>query len=119
MCRLFDLFQHNRVTFLTMELLRGETLAQRLTRMPRMATGQAQPVVEQMAAALEAAHHAGIVHGDFKSANVILMAAKGGGTRAVVTDFGLARRALEHDGRTVTARVTEQPFGGDAGLHGP
>ncbi len=43
-----------------------------------------------MAAALSAAHRAGVVHRDFKSENVML-AAEPDGERIVVTDFGLAR----------------------------
>ena len=82
------------VTFLTMELLTGETLAHRLARTGRMRPEDALPLVEQMAAALASAHEAGVVHRDFKSANVMLSpdARRPGGLRVVVTDFGLARR---------------------------
>src|SRR5207245_4200576 len=105
-CRIFDVFHHRvepsgggpetELIFLTMELLRGETLAERLRRFGRMTTAEVLPVARQMVAALEAAHAAGIVHRDFKSANVILVE-NGGGVRAVVTDFGLAR-SLAPDG---------------------
>jgi TolB-like protein len=71
--------------FLSMELLAGETLAARVAR-GKLTPAEALPIVEQLAAGLGAAHAAGIIHRDFKSANVILV-----GTRAVVTDFGLAR----------------------------
>ena len=105
-CRIFDLFHHGAfladgqapaardVTFVTMELLAGETLEQRLRRTGRVKTAEALPLVDQMADALAAAHRAGIVHRDFKSGNVILAAPAPGtiGTRVVVTDFGLARR---------------------------
>jgi tetratricopeptide (TPR) repeat protein len=88
-CRTFDLVYHEgqegRRVFLTMELLRGETLAERLARTGRMSTGEALPIVRQITAALDAAHAAGIVHRDLKTANVFLVA-----SRAVVTDFGLA-----------------------------
>ncbi|HWN43808.1 MAG TPA: serine/threonine-protein kinase, partial [Thermoanaerobaculia bacterium] len=88
-CRTFDLVYHEaregRRVFLTMELLRGETLAEHLARTGRMSTGEALPIVRQIAAALDAAHAAGIVHRDLKTANVFLMP-----SRAVVTDFGLA-----------------------------
>jgi eukaryotic-like serine/threonine-protein kinase len=100
-CRLFDLEQYRRhqrsgeaaITFLTMELLEGETLTQRLQRQGRMPAEEALPIIQQMAEALAAAHEAGIVHRDFKPGNVMLVAASGTGetrTRAVVTDFGLA-----------------------------
>jgi serine/threonine protein kinase/tetratricopeptide (TPR) repeat protein len=96
-CRIFDLFRDQResgeVIFVTMELLRGETLAERLRRQGSMSTAEALPIIEQMATALAAAHREGIVHRDFKSANVMLLTAESaeGAPRSVVTDFGLAR----------------------------
>jgi tetratricopeptide (TPR) repeat protein len=103
-CRIFDVFHHRmewgtgeaELSFLAMELLHGETLASRLRAVRRMTSVEALPIVEQMAAGLAAAHHAGVVHRDFKSANVVLIRSEDdrqadGGVRAVVTDFGLAR----------------------------
>src|ERR1035438_835373 len=74
-----------------MELLEGETLAARLGRAGRYAAADALPLARQMSSALDAAHAAGVVHRDFKAANVMLAPSAGGGERAVVTDFGLAR----------------------------
>jgi tetratricopeptide (TPR) repeat protein len=102
-CRTFDIGRHQApggpdVLFLTMEYLEGETLSQRLRSGGRLSAADALPLVRQMAAALQAAHDAGIVHRDFKSSNVMLVPAKGG-PRVVVTDFGLARApADEGDG---------------------
>jgi len=104
-CRIFDLGRHplppaepggreSEVFFLTMELLDGETLRQRIARTGRLTPEDALPIVSQMAAALTTAHEADIVHRDFKCANVILVPGKGG-DRAVVTDFGVARRAVD------------------------
>jgi Tol biopolymer transport system component len=100
-CRIFDVFRHRwtdaygreqEVTGLSMELLHGETLAERLARAGVMAPVEALPLVAQMAAALDAAHAAGVVHRDFKPSNVTLepAPAEEGGVRVVVTDFGLA-----------------------------
>jgi tetratricopeptide (TPR) repeat protein len=99
-CRLYDLERQPRgappeISFLTMEMLEGETLAQRLGRQGRMTTEEALPVVRQMAEALAAAHDVGVVHRDFKPGNVMLVstrssAVNGAGVKAVVTDFGLA-----------------------------
>ena len=100
-CRIYDVFRHGTTTFLTMEFLEGETLAERLSRERRLTTPQALPIVSQIAAALDAAHRAGVIHRDFKSANVMLVpaAAEEGGARAVVTDFGLARYDRMETGR--------------------
>lgn len=93
-CRIFDISHHGhgaaRVTFLAMELLAGETLEARLRRGGPMREGEALPVCRQMAEGLAAAHRAGVVHRDFKPANVMLVPEEGGGVRPVVTDFGLA-----------------------------
>ena len=121
-CRIFDVFHHRGeptgpggpdVTFLTMELLRGETLADRLGRAGRVAPGDALPLVEQMASALEAAHSAGVIHRDFKSANVMLIPPGPGsaGIRAVVTDFGLARRDPGVDGSVTSTTTTGSAAG--------
>jgi len=82
--------------FLTMELLEGTTLAHRLRDRGRMTTAEALPLVLQMCDGLEAAHAEGVVHRDFKSSNVLLVQRRGpvgdsGSTRAVITDFGIAR----------------------------
>ena len=99
-CRIFDVFRHRpegqepEVVVLAMEFLNGETLADKLQREGRLTTTEALPLARQMAAGLTAAHSAGIVHRDFKSLNVMLVkpTAPGGEVRAVITDFGLARR---------------------------
>jgi eukaryotic-like serine/threonine-protein kinase len=99
-CRIFDISHHRphegghggEVTFLTMELLAGETLEERLRRCGRMRPEEALPLVRQMAEGLASAHRVGVVHRDFKPANVMLVPAPDG-ERAVVTDFGLARAA--------------------------
>jgi tetratricopeptide (TPR) repeat protein len=91
-CRIHDIGTHRGpvadVVFLTMQLLLGETLSQRLRRDGRMSLPEALPLVVQMAEALGAAHDAGVIHRDFKPGNVMLTGAK-----AMVTDFGLARSA--------------------------
>jgi serine/threonine protein kinase len=76
---------------LAMELLVGESLADLLLRRGALSIDEARPIAREMAAALGAAHAAGVVHRDFKSANVFLEPRPDGGLRVVVTDFGLAR----------------------------
>jgi serine/threonine protein kinase len=71
-----------------MELLGGETLAARLEHGP-LPADEVLPIARQMGAALAAAHRAGLVHGDFKPSNVMLVP-DGKGERVVVTDFGTA-----------------------------
>src|SRR5260221_167984 len=91
-CRIFDLGLHEQAgratAFLTMELLAGETLAARLGRAGPLPTAQALPLLTQMASALDAAHAADVLHRDLKSGNVLLAP----GERAMLMDFGIARR---------------------------
>ncbi|MGI8988110.1 MAG: protein kinase domain-containing protein [Bryobacteraceae bacterium] len=104
-CRVFDVARHQTssgyVAFLTMEYLPGETLAHRIKKHGPLPAAEALPLMRQMAAALDAAHRAGVIHRDFKSSNVILTPADDG-VRAVVTDFGLARSADPEGQRTLT-----------------
>lgn len=72
--------------YLVMDLLRGEDLAAMLRRRERIALAELLPIVESLAAALDAAHEQGIVHRDVKPQNVFLL--EGGGVRLL--DFGIA-----------------------------
>lgn len=105
-CRVFDLAHdqseaRGSITFLTMQLLPGETLAARLRRTSRMSTAEALPLALDMAEALSAAHAAGIIHRDFKPGNVILIPSEDR-EHAVVTDFGLASLKPGPDSSTQT-----------------
>jgi len=112
-CRIFDLVRRSAsssagleadVLCLSMELLPGENLLDRLRRTGPMSAAEALPIVEQVTAALAAAHGVGVVHRDFKSPNVMLVpAGPNGEVRAVVTDFGLARPSAGSSPGDVTA----------------
>jgi serine/threonine protein kinase len=123
-CRTFDIERHpataadgtkSDITFLTMELLQGETLADVLRRQGRFTATEALPLVLQMIEALTAAHSVGIVHRDFKPSNVLLVPANNG-LRVVVTDFGLARTILPDGEISVEQALTS--LTGDQGLMG-
>jgi len=98
-CRIFDLGVHllerpsgerEPVLFLTMELLDGRTLVRRVEEEGPLSEAEAGTILRQLADGLSAAHRAGVVHRDFKSSNILLVAGEHG-ARAVITDFGLAR----------------------------
>jgi len=86
-CTLHDVGSQDGVDFLVMELLEGETLADRLRR-GALPLDQIVKIGSEIAEGLDAAHRAGIVHRDLKPSNIML--AKSG---AKLMDFGLAKPA--------------------------
>lgn len=91
--RVFDFAVHakdGQLGFLTMELLVGEPLSEALRRDGPWPEAEVVALGIELCDALAAIHDAGIVHRDFKSANVLLVETGAGGRRAVVTDLGLA-----------------------------
>jgi serine/threonine protein kinase/tetratricopeptide (TPR) repeat protein len=110
-CRIHDLGFHRialgsaspdsppELMFLTMELLSGESLNDRLNRVQLIREREALPILEQIAAGLDAAHGAGVIHRDLKSGNVMILppARADGPERVVITDFGLAHLTIPGD----------------------
>ena len=94
-CKIFEIhtahLAQGETDFLTMEYLEGETLAERLRRSP-VPEAEARVIARQLCDGLAEAHHNKVIHGDLKSNNVILTNNADGEMRAVITDFGLARR---------------------------
>ena len=94
-CTIHDVGEVNGVPFLVMELLEGETLAERLESGP-VPVDRAVALAADIADALDAAHTKGVVHRDLKPSNVMLA---GGGVKLL--DFGLAQLRDLEQGETV------------------
>ncbi len=78
--------------YLVMERLRGESLYDFLTHAPfRVEFAEAVTLMRQIAAAVDAAHAAGVVHRDLKPENVFLSWHSDGSVLLKVLDFGIAR----------------------------
>ncbi len=98
-----DVDSHEGAHFLVMELVEGETLAERLDRGP-VPLADALEIAAQIAEGLESAHERGIVHRDLKPANVKLAP---DGTLKIL-DFGLAK-ALDETPDEVAPSMTNSP----------
>jgi len=85
-CTVHSIEEHERRHFIVMELLEGQTLAQRMGRQP-FEIGELLDLATQIADALESAHSKGIVHRDLKPVNLMINA-RG---QVKVLDFGLAK----------------------------
>ncbi len=97
------------LTFSVMELIHGESLAQRILRGP-LDPPEAARIAKEIAGGLSAAHELGFVHRDLKPGNVMLSRADAGDVAKVV-DFGLVRLDSASDPETSRLTQTGQIFG--------
>jgi Tol biopolymer transport system component len=98
---IYDMLEVEGDRYLVLELVPGETLAERLAR-GALALEELLAVAAQLAEALEEAHRKGIVHRDLKPSNVKLTE-RG---RVKILDFGLARETAESPGTAGTPPTT-------------
>jgi eukaryotic-like serine/threonine-protein kinase len=88
--RTYDYGQADGLHYLALEWADGEPLAEFVSRSGPLAPALVAKIVEQIGAALTAAHRAGIIHRDLKPANIMYDPAK---QTAKLLDFGIARDA--------------------------
>lgn len=95
-----------RLAYLVMELLEGQTLETLLERGP-LGAAQVARLTRQIASALAAAHRAGLVHTDLRPHNVLLVDV-GRDLYAKLLDFGLTKRLDEPRGPTSGRRIRSE-----------
>lgn len=109
-CRVYDIDEVEGHTFLSMEYVDGEDLASLLRRIGRFNEERGIEIARQICAGLAAAHQRGVIHRDFKPANVMLD--RNGSVR--ITDFGLAGVAGETVAAGTPAYMAPEQLAGGA-----
>jgi serine/threonine-protein kinase len=108
-CRVLDFgFTHREDPFVVSELLKGETLDDRLTREGSLPAVDAVRLLLPVLDALGAAHNRGIVHRDVKPANVFLASCEGR-VQPKLLDFGIARFLDARSRTTTTGTICGTP----------
>ena len=104
MVRVHDFGESDGVRFLTMEYVAGTTLREMLDLGRRIEITPALTIAKQVCRGLQAVHKAGIVHGDLKPQNVMVM----GNGVVKLMDFGVARQ--RHQGEQVVGTSAGTPL---------
>lgn len=100
------------VPYMVMEFLDGETLQGYIKNRGPIPFEEAAPWLRSIASAIDAAHAAGIIHGDLKPGNLLLARQPDGSTVLKVVDFGLAR--LSGARREIAAATVTDGISSDA-----
>jgi WD40 repeat protein len=104
--KIFQVGEDRGVPFIAMQLLRGQSLQNRLRDGDRLPSAEVVRIGRELAEGLAAGHEAGLVHRDVKPANVWLEEPRG---RVKVLDFGLARPEREDAQLTRSGTVAGTP----------
>jgi serine/threonine protein kinase len=100
----YEVSEHEGQPFFSMQLIRGQTLAERLHQGP-LPQRKAAKIMADVSRGIAYAHSLGILHRDIKPSNVMLDE----NDRVRVTDFGLAKLADSHDSLTRTGATVGTP----------
>ncbi len=90
--RIYDFAETQDLSFLVMELVRGEDVRAKLARVGRFSINEAVRIIMSVLDAVQTAHNAGFIHRDLSAKNVLI--ANDGTVK--VSDFGIARILGEH-----------------------
>ncbi|MBF5046428.1 serine/threonine protein kinase [Aggregicoccus sp. 17bor-14] len=106
---IIDIFGFGRLPdgrqYIVMEFLEGKALDARLAEAGRLPLEEALGIVDEVLAALGAAHDAGVVHRDLKPSNIFLVEQPDGSRYVKLLDFGLAKRGEVPRGMTPQTRM--------------
>ncbi len=97
---IYDTVSSDGYEVIVMELVDGRTLRDVLDDVGRTSVADAKDIGQQVSAALDEAHRAGVVHRDIKPSNILLCSDR----RVMVTDFGIAKAGEDAD-LTVTGTL--------------
>ena len=108
----FGVWGTDGIPYYTMELLRGESLAEKIDRQGALNSDEAVELFKEISFGLAHAHKLGIVHRDIKPANVFLCDASGSTVKtAKIVDFGVAKLAIAQDESMQSSSVAGMIFG--------
>jgi serine/threonine-protein kinase len=92
--------------YLVMEYLDGAPLDEIIAQRAPMLEGEVIPLLDELLAALAAAHAMGVIHRDLKPGNIFVVRDSSGGESVKVLDFGLAKRSEVPHGSTPQTRAS-------------
>jgi serine/threonine-protein kinase len=99
------------VTYLVMELLEGQDLADRLASVGSLAVPETMDVMLPVLAAIAVAHDEGVIHRDLKPENIFLARTRHSGLEPKVLDFGISKISSSGSGRTLALTGTGASMG--------
>lgn len=99
--QVFDYGEGPGLAYLVMELVPGQSLSALLKRQGRLPVSRTLALIAQAAAALQAAHDAGVVHRDVKPGNLLVTP----DDQIKISDFGISRAIGDATGLTAAGQV--------------